>query len=80
MEINLRRLNQSVYHLVIQPGDTVLQKKQQLCEKQGIPTAMQRMIYEGRILQDDEVAGTLLMQPGVIILLLIKKWSENQWC
>ena len=72
MEIMVRRLDQEMYSIIIQPGDTVLRMKQLLCEKGGIPLARQQMTSGGRTLRDDEIAGELLGQPGTIVSLVVK--------
>ena len=72
MEIMVKRLDQEIYSITIQPGDTVLQMKQLLYEKGGIPPSRQWMISEGRTLQDDEIAGELLGRSGTIVSLMIK--------
>lgn len=55
--ITIQTLSGRRFPLEVQPSDTVLRVKELIEEKDGIPTAQQRLVHSGRTLEDSETLG-----------------------
>ena len=69
MEVILKRRSGEEIPLSIQPKDSILQIKQRFEEKEGVPTSIQLMVYEGRRLADDKAGEVYSLHEGSIINL-----------
>ena len=54
MRIFAKTLIGKVIELDVESLETVAEIKEQICESEGIPTELQRLIYEGKTLFDDQ--------------------------
>lgn len=55
----------------IEPTDKILQIKEKLEEKEGIPVVQQRLIFQGKKLQDEKTVGSYKLQAGTILHLVV---------
>lgn len=55
----------------IEPTDKILQIKEKLEEREGIPVVQQRLIFQGKKLQDDKTVDSYKLQAGTILHLVV---------
>ncbi|XP_044747473.1 ubiquitin-like protein 1 [Coccinella septempunctata] len=55
----------------VEPSDKILNIKQKLEEKEGIPPDQQRLIYQGKQLKDDKSVSCYKLKAGTVLHLVI---------
>ena len=63
MKIYAKTLIGKVVELEVESLETVAEIKEHICESEGIPTELQRLIYEGKTLFDDQTLVELNVKP-----------------
>lgn len=53
MQIFIRTLSGRNHQLYVEPSETILEVKQKLQDHTGMPVDVQRLIFAGRLLEDD---------------------------
>lgn len=71
MLIKVKTLTGRQIELDVEPTDTILQVKEKIEEKQGIPPEQQRIIYGGKPLNDDKQLQEYRIESGCIIHLIL---------
>lgn len=62
MQILVRGLNNDFYALQVKPTDTIEIVKEKFEKKTGIPADKQRLLYQGKILEDGHMLSTYNIQ------------------
>ncbi|EGD82986.1 neural cell expressed [Salpingoeca rosetta] len=71
MQIKVKTLTGREIELDVEPDDTMLQVKEKLEEKQGIPPEQQRLIYAGKPLNDSKTLKDCKIESGCTIHLVL---------
>ncbi|EGS19120.1 ubiquitin-like protein [Thermochaetoides thermophila DSM 1495] len=71
MLIKVRTLSGKEIDLDIEPTDPVSRIKEIVEEKEGIPPAQQRLIFEGKQMVDDKTAADYKLKGGVTLHLVL---------
>ncbi|CAN8099339.1 unnamed protein product [Discula destructiva] len=71
MQIKVRTLTGKEIELDIEEGFTIQQIKEQVEEKEGIPPVQQRLIYQGKQMNDTFKASEYGLEGGVVLHLVL---------
>jgi type II secretory pathway component PulC len=66
LNIKVKHLNDKPIDLQVDKQSTVFNVKEQLSSVINVPATEQKLIFKGRILKDDEIAGNVLEEGGAI--------------
>lgn len=55
----------------VDPTDKILQVKEKLEERDGIPVAQQRLIFQGKQLNDDKTVASYKLQSGTMVHMVV---------
>lgn len=55
----------------VEPSDKILQLKEKLEEQDGIPVAQQRLIFQGKQLNDDKTIASYKLQTGTKVHMVV---------
>lgn len=59
------------HEINIDASDKILRIKEKLEEKEGIPPAQQRLIFQGKKLKDDDAISKYKIQAGAVLHLVV---------
>lgn len=71
MQVKVKTLTGRDIPVDIEATDKVVRIKEMMEEKEGIPPAQQRLIFNGSQLNDDASVGELGIQPGASLHLVL---------
>lgn len=71
MQVKVKTLTGRDIPVDIEAGDKVVRIKEMMEEKEGIPPAQQRLIFNGSQLNDDATVSELGIQPGASLHLVL---------
>jgi hypothetical protein len=66
LNIKVKHLNDKPIELQIEKQSTIFNVKEQLSSVINVPATEQKLIFKGRILKDDEIAGNVLEEGGAV--------------
>ncbi|KAL7078061.1 hypothetical protein ACQ4LE_002581 [Meloidogyne hapla] len=78
--IQLKTITQQSFELDIDNSNTILQLKQKIAENKGddYPVAGQKLIYNGKVLDDDKTIGEVNIATGkFIVVMVVKKMAPK---
>lgn len=55
----------------VEPSDKVVQLKEKLEERDGIPVAQQRLIFQGKQLNDEKTIASYKLQNGTMVHMVV---------
>lgn len=55
----------------VEPSDRIISIKEKLEEKEGIPPAQQRLVFQGKQLKDDKTINSYKLKGGTILHLVV---------
>lgn len=64
LEVNIKTMDSKIYNTIVPPGSMVLDLKVLLKEKTLVSEDRQRLIYRGRVLEDDKAVAFYDITPG----------------
>ena len=70
MQIIVRALNGTTITLEVEPSDTIKSVKEKIQDTEGIPTNEQRLIFEGRHLEDGRTLSDYNISANSILNLI----------
>ena len=71
MLITIKTLAGRKISLDFEPGQKIMEIKESLQEKEGIPKDQIRLIYSGKVLNEESTIEEAHIQPGTIILMMM---------
>ncbi|CAG9762301.1 unnamed protein product [Ceutorhynchus assimilis] len=71
MIIKVVTLNGHECLIDVQPSDTIIGLKQRLEEKEGIPPQQQRLIFQGKQLNDDKTLASYKLKGGSVLHMVV---------
>jgi hypothetical protein len=69
MRIFVRNLEAQVVEYDVEPGDSVQTLKDKIHDKTGFPLCFQRLIFEGRQLEEFRMLGDYVQQGSQVVLV-----------
>jgi len=78
MEIKLKELNGKESNLTVEPSMTILNLKETINQQLSFPVEQQKLIYRGRILEDDKTISDYQISQGDPLVLMTNKKSTQQ--
>lgn len=57
--------------IAVEPSDKILQLKEKLEERDGIPVAQQRLIFQGKQLNDEKTIASYKLQNGTMVHMVV---------
>lgn len=70
-QIKVKTLTGKVIRIDIEETDTVRRMKERVEEKEGIPPQQQRLIFNGKAMNDESTAAELGIDAGVTLHLVL---------
>lgn len=55
----------------VEPSDKIVQVKEKLEERDGIPVAQQRLIFQGKQLNDEKTVASYKLQSGTMVHMVV---------
>lgn len=71
MLLKVLTLSGEEHEIEVQPSETVVQIKEKLEERDGIPVVQQRLIFQGKQLNDEKTIKSYKMQAGTVLHLVV---------
>lgn len=71
MQVNVKTLTGRDIPVDIEPAERIIRIKEMMEEKEGIPPAQQRLIYNGLQLSDDATVESMGIQAGASLHLVL---------
>uniref|UniRef100_A0A915NLZ6 Ubiquitin-like domain-containing protein n=1 Tax=Meloidogyne floridensis TaxID=298350 RepID=A0A915NLZ6_9BILA len=74
--IELRTITQQSFELEVENSETILQLKQKIAENKGgkdFPVDGQKLIYNGKVLEDNKTIGEVNVAAGKFIVVMVVK-------
>ena len=68
----VKTLTGKTISLEVGPNETIINVKDIIADKEGIPHEQQRLIYAGRQLEDDWTLGDYFITDGTTVFLTLK--------
>ena len=75
--LKIKFLSEKVFQLELPQNSTILQVKQELKNVSGVPEEIQKLIFKGKILSDNETLTTLKVESGSTMHLVQTKANPN---
>jgi hypothetical protein len=72
MQITVKTLSGKIITLEAELTDTVLNLKGKIQSKEGFPTAQQRLVFDGKQLEDDVTLADSKLQKDSIFYLILR--------
>jgi len=73
MKITLKTLQQTQFHLDVEPSETILQIKQKIEESQGHAVSLQKLISKGKVLNDEKKISEYPISENDFLVLMVSK-------
>jgi UV excision repair protein RAD23 len=73
MKITIKTLQQQQYDLEVERDDTIVAVKKKIEEKLKHPAANQKLIYSGKILEDNQTLGEYNINENDFLVLMVRK-------
>ncbi|KAJ7733743.1 hypothetical protein DFH07DRAFT_845298 [Mycena maculata] len=73
MKITVKTTQQKVFQIDAEPADTVAVLKTRIQDAQGHPTAIQKIIYSGKVLPDDKTVESCGIKEKDFLVLMVSK-------
>ncbi|KAF7361985.1 UV excision repair protein RAD23 [Mycena venus] len=73
MKITIKTTQQKVFQIDAEPADTVAVLKSKIQDAQGHPTAIQKIIYSGKVLPDDKTVESCGIKEKDFLVLMVSK-------
>jgi len=72
LDINVKTMDSKIYNTIIPPDSLVLDLKVLLKDKTLVPEDRQRLIYRGRVLDDDKTVASYNITPGNVLHMIAR--------
>ncbi|KAF7639924.1 hypothetical protein Mgra_00000362 [Meloidogyne graminicola] len=79
-KIQLKTITQQSFEIDVEDSNTVLQLKNKIAETKGddYPVEGQKLIYNGKVLEDEKIISELNIQPGkFVVVMVVKKFAQK---
>ncbi|KAJ7703274.1 hypothetical protein B0H17DRAFT_1194472 [Mycena rosella] len=73
MKVTVKTTQQKVFQIDAEPADTVAILKEKIKDAQGHPTAIQKIIYSGKVLADDKTIESCGIKEKDFLVLMVSK-------
>src|SRR3989338_7090829 len=73
MQIVIKTLKKEEFTFTVEPSDTVLDLKKQIGAQQGHEPELQKLIFSGKILANEQTLGSYGIQEGNLMVLMVGK-------
>src|SRR3989338_41693 len=73
MQIVIKTLKKEEFTFTVEPSDTVLDLKKQIGAQQGHEPELQKLIFSGKILANEQTLGSYGIQEGNFMVLMVGK-------
>ncbi|KAJ6586848.1 hypothetical protein DFH09DRAFT_236068 [Mycena vulgaris] len=73
MKVTIKTTQQKVFQIDAEPADTVAVLKEKIQDAQGHPTAIQKIIYSGKVLADDKTVESCGIKEKDFLVLMVSK-------
>lgn len=71
MLLSIKTLSGKKISLEFEESDTIATVKKKLEEREGVPVEQVRLIYSGKVLNDDTTVGDAKIKPGTQIMMMM---------
>uniref|UniRef100_UPI0039E1FEA1 ubiquitin variant R10 n=1 Tax=synthetic construct TaxID=32630 RepID=UPI0039E1FEA1 len=78
MKIYVKLQDGTVIELEVEPSDTILEVKEKIYEKTGIPPEDQILIYKGKVLEDSKTLADYNIQENDVLYLVRRLKSPSR--
>ena len=72
MRITVQSIQGKRIKMEVEPSDTIASLKARIQESEGIPPVQQRLIYEGKQLEDGSTLADNNVQNGKVVFLVLR--------